>query len=315
MATIGVEALKKLVNGATWMTADDKKAAINTLERLRDDYNARNGGTAPTPTPVQQSVFALDGWMAVRFDKLPTPAELSAVGIKWVAAIVNHGANPDGSHALDPDDHANHAWFAQGKDDPYRAAGIKVGAWGWNQGFFPAIEAWMAAETIKVYGLDLFITNGENDWKGNDLPDQWARAMQAELAARALPATFPVAWSTLGAAAGEFIFPFHYSAFTSRGWHILPQAYPQESGEYTLLRKGDNQGVIEHSQDAGIPRNMVHPTIANYPARTDKPGAFKPTIDQWIADIRSAQQLGVVGISLWAHDWSPAEYTKLLAAI
>lgn len=252
---------------------------------------------APAPAP---SIFREFGWLAVRYDALFDPATLAAAGVKWVAAVLTHGANEDGSHNNDADDQTNQAWLAAGNAKPYRDAGIKVGGWGWHE-VMPEIEAVIAATHIATFHLDFWIANAEAVWKPDDTrfvrdaPERYAVALEQELAARGLGG-LAVAWSVLGAPPAPFTYGYDYKAFTRRGWHVLPQAYPQQSSEYVL----DN--VVEHSIiRAGIGPEFVHPTIANYgPQKQD---AFKPTIPEWTQAIEAGCRRGVVGYSLWAHDW------------
>jgi hypothetical protein len=252
---------------------------------------------ASTPPP---SIFREFGWFAVRYDALFDPATLVRAGVKWVAAVVSHGANADGSHNNDADDQANQAWLAAGNAKPYRDAGIKVGAWAWHE-VMPETEAWIAATHAANFQLDFWIANAEAVWKPDDsrfvenAPERYAAALERELASRGL-AELPVAWSVLGAPPAPFTYGYDYQAFTRRGWHILPQAYPQQSPEYVL----DN--VVEHALNlVKIRPEFVHPTIANYGPQ--KPDAFKPTIDEWSQALERGRKRGVIGCSLWAHDW------------
>ena len=111
----------------------------------------------------------------------------------------------------------------------------------------------------------------------------------------------------LGAPPAPFVYGYDYAAFTKRGWHILPQAYPQQSSEYDLAN------VIDHAvARAKIPARFVHPTIANYgPQKAD---AFKPSIAQWVDALRLGRKQGVAGYSLWAHDWQAADVATLGSA-
>jgi hypothetical protein len=259
----------------------------------------------PAPAP---SIFREYGWFAVRYDALFDPATLAAAGVKWVAAVVTHGANADGSHNNDADDQTNQAWLAAGKAQAYRDAGIKVGAWGWHE-VMPEIEAVIAATHVASFHLDFWIANAEAVWKPDDgrfvpnAAERYAQAFEKELAARGITG-LPVGWSVLGAPPAPFTFGYDYGAFTRRGWHILPQAYPQQSPEYVL----DN--VVDHAlRRIGTRPEFVHPTIANYgPQKAD---AIKPTIAEWSQALGNARKEGVVGHSLWAHDWTTEDARTL----
>jgi hypothetical protein len=261
----------------------------------------------PPPAPAP-TIFSGFGWLAVRYDALFDPAALAQAGVKWVAAVLTHGANADGSHNNDADDQTNQAWLAAGKAQPYRDAGIEVGGWGWHE-VMPEIEAVIAATHAASFNLDFWIANAEAVWKPddsrfvNDAPERYARALEVELASRGLEG-LAIAWSVLGAPPAPFRYGYDYKAFTRRGWHILPQAYPQQSPEYEL----DN--VVEHSlARAGIRPEFVHPTIANYGPQ--KPDAFKPSIAEWTQALARGRARGVVGYSLWAHDWPPDDARTL----
>jgi hypothetical protein len=126
-------------------------------------------------------------------------------------------------------------------------------------------------------------------------PERFAAALENELATRGR-AGLPVGWSVLGAPPAPFVYGYDYTAFTKRGWHILPQAYPQQASEYALAN------VIDHAvKRARIPARFVHPTIANYGPQ--QAAAFKPTIAEWGEALREGQRQGITGYSLWAHDW------------
>ncbi|MGH3104025.1 MAG: hypothetical protein ACRDN6_08020 [Gaiellaceae bacterium] len=259
------------------------------------------------PTPVA-SIFREFGWFAVRYDALFDPATLADTGVKWVAAVLTHGANADGSHNNDVDDKTNQAWLAAGNAKPYRDAGIKVGGWGWHE-VMPETEAIIAATHIASFHLDFWIANAEAVWKPDDsrfvrdAPERYALALDNELESRGLTG-LAVGWSVLGAPPAPFAYGYDYKAFTRRGWHILPQAYPQQSPEYEL----DN--VLEHSlARAGIRPDFVHPTIANYGPQ--KPDAFKPTIAEWSQAVERGRTRGVIGYSLWSHDWQPEDARTL----
>lgn len=259
----------------------------------------------PAPVPT---IFSEFGWLAVQYKELLDPATLADAGVRWVAAVVSHGANVDGSHNNDVDDQENQAWLAAGNAKPYRDAGIKVGAWGWHE-VMPEIEAVIAATHVANHQLDFWIANAEAVWKPDatnfitNAPERYAVALEQELASRGIEG-LPVAWSVLGAPPAPFTYGYDYKAFTRRGWHILPQAYPQQSPEYEL------GNVVEHSLvRAGIPPEFVHPTIANYDPQ--KVEAFKPTISDWSAAIERGRARGVVGYSLWAHNWQPDDVRTL----
>jgi hypothetical protein len=165
---------------------------------------------------------------------------------------------------------------------------------------------------VASFRLDFWIANAEAVWKPDDprfvqnAPERYAAALELELAGRGVTG-LPIAWSVLGAPPAPFTYGYDYRAFTRRGWHILPQAYPQQSPEYEL------GNVVEHSLvRAGIPADLVHPTIANYGPQ--KQGAFKPTVADWVQAIGTARGRGVAGYSLWSHDWTPDDAVTLGAA-
>lgn len=264
-----------------------------------------------TGTPVTQpTIFSSFGWFGVRYDALLDPGTLARARVKWIVAVLSHGVNRNGSHNNDVDDQENQAWLAAGKAKPYRDAGIQVGGWGWHE-VVPETEAMIAATHVATFGLDLWIANAEAVWKPDDpgfvpnAPERYAVALEAELASRSLTG-LPIGWSVLGAPPAPFAYGYDYAAFTRRGWHILPQAYPQQSPEYVL----DN--VVEHALGrVGIRPEFVHPTIANYGPQ--KPEAFRPSIADWSQAIERGRRRGVVGYSLWAHDWGQSDVDTLAA--
>jgi hypothetical protein len=294
----------------------------DAIAQLTAPASTTTGQPKPRPKPkpkaggtgtdtVTTSIFAAYGWLAVRYEALMDPATLAAAGVKWVAAVVSHGVNADGSHNNDADDRTNQAWLAAGNAKAYREAGIKVGAWGWQE-VGPETEATIAATHVESFDLDFWVANGEAVWKPDDGrfvangPERFAAALERELAARG-KGGLQVGWSVLGAPPAPFAYGYDYQAFTKRGWHILPQAYPQQASEYALAN------VIDHAlARASIPARFVHPTIANYGPQ--QAGAFRPTIAEWADAIREGQRLGVAGYSLWAHDWQAPDVTTLGAA-
>lgn len=288
----------ELVNSATFTTPGRKAAARSQLKAMVALLNEHAAQPDPPPVPAP-SIFAQPGWMAVRYDKLPSPAELAAARVKWVTAILSHGVDGNGGHSLDTDDRENQGWLATGSARAYRDAGVKVGGWAWQQGFNAGTEAQIAKTYIESWALDLWIANGEEVWKGNDQPGKFAAAF-----ASVTPAGLPVAWSVLGAAHGQNVYPFDYQAFTSRGWHILPQAYPQQSADYKLSL------CIDHAVRAGIPLNLVHPTIANYGLQS--PQAYWPTMEGWAIELREAKARGVTGFSVWSHDFTVEQVRDLV---
>jgi hypothetical protein len=299
----------EMVDAVPFATIARREAARSQLKAMVRLLNV-SVESAPPPTPpvTQQSIFAKPGWMAVRFDKLPTTLELARAGVFWVAAILSHGVDGNGLHSLDTDDKENQAWLAAGKAQPYRDKGIKVGGWGWQQGWRAAAEAEVAAEYVKVWTLDLWIANGEESWKDTNQPEVFTANFAAQLAL-AGKSGLPVAWSVLGAASGTNVFPFDYKAFTSRGWHVLPQAYPSQAPEYDL------PSVIDHAVRAGIPLNMLHPTVARYDPPADAAvGAFKPTVEAWCERLKEAKARGVTGFSVWASDFSVDDVRRLVEA-
>ena len=256
------------------------------------------------PPAIQPSIFAQPGWFGVRFERLPNAAELVEAGIKWIVAPLSHGANGDRSHATDADDASNQAWLGNGQALPYRARGIKVGGWMWHQGFHADVEAAIADINISNYTLDLFISNGEEAWKGNTQPELFAAALSPRLP----HSGFPVAWSVLGAASGRNVFPFDYRAFTRRGWHILPQAYPQDSGDY------EPDLCLDHAERAVIPKPFVHLTISNGQPVPGRPGTFRPPLSYWETAMRLMRDRGYGGVSFWAHDFLIHEVTRIVTA-
>jgi hypothetical protein len=296
----------ELVDAVAFATIARREAARSQLKAMVRLLNVSVGPAPPPVTPT--SIFAKPGWMAVRYDKLPSPADLARAGVFWVAAILSHGYDGNGAHSLDTDDRENQAWVASPKPKPYRDLGIKVGGWAWCQGFKPETEAATAATWISGWGLDLWIANGEEAWKGNDQPERYADELGEQLGLRKL--STPVAWSVLGAASGTNVYPFDYQAFLSRGWQILPQAYPSQAPEYDL------PSVIAHAKRAGIPLNMLHPTIARYDPPADAAlGAFKPTVEAWCERLKEAKAAGVNGFSVWSGDFSLEDVRKLVQAV
>lgn len=281
------------------------------LKALVAMYNADQQAPVPTGHPLWRS----GGWFGVRFDAIDLVL-CQRMGLRWIAGVTSHGVNQDGSHAYSAhEDIPNQTWLAGGGVARAHSRGLAVIGWQWNQGKgepHTQTEAWIADQHVRAFGLDGYIANGEEDWKGNEFPGVWAARFKA--LTLDLP-NLAVAWSTLGAATGTNVYPFDYGAFLSRGWDIMPQAYPQQSPEYWLKPQGVNgqpgyqQGTVEHSIRAGIPIARFHPTIADYLPQV--PGAFRPTMDQWVDALEWSRIRGVRGFSLWAHDWSADEVARL----
>jgi hypothetical protein len=313
MPKYGKAWVDELVDATAFATIARREAARSQLKLMVDVLEREAQGQTPGTTPpvTQPHIFAKPGWMGVRYDALSPPAELARAGVFWVAAVLSHGANADGSHNNDVDDQTNQAWLAAGKAQPYRDVGIKVGGWGWHE-VQPELEAVIARTHINTYALHFWIANGEAVWKPDDArfvkdgPERFAAHFAAQLGL-AGKSGLPVAWSVLGAAVPPNVYGYDYRAFTSRGWHILPQAYPQQSPEYKLST------CIDHAVKRDVPLELVHPTIANYGVQ--KPGAFQPTIATWEEELRAARARGVVGFSVWAHDFTLEDVRKLVQAV
>lgn len=313
MGTLGTRWIDEHAGTAPLGADLDKRtaAALRALTRggytdeLKAAVAAYNRDQQPAPAPVVHPLWSGFGWVLEKFSDLWDPATLKASGITWAAACLHHGFNADGSQNLSSTDAASQAWLAAGNAQAYRAAGIKVGGWAWHERV-PESEADVADICIKNWGLDFWIANAEQTWKQEpggvvNAAERYARRLHP-----LVPAGYPVAWSPLGAAAGDNVFPYDYKAFTERGWHVLPQAYPQQSPEYALSL------CLDHSERAGIAKRLVHCTIANYAPQ--KAGAFKPSITEWATELGRARARGYLGASLWDQPWTPDEVRTLAAA-
>jgi hypothetical protein len=300
MAKRGDKWVDDLVNSITWPETNGttrKEAARRQLKEMVALLN-KEDAEDDKPSLVTQSLFDKPGWFAVRFDRLPSPGELVDANISWIAAILSHGYDGNGGHSLDTDDKENQAFLARGAHLPYKNAGIKVGGWGWCQGFHAMIEADVADTYQRAWNLDFWIANGEEAWKNNTQPEIFSDTINGH------NPTLPVGWSTLGAASGKNVFPFMYASFTNRGYHILGQSYPQETADYELSK------CLDHAERAGIPKRYFHYTIANYSAQ-NRMTAYKPTMQEWEEQLMRASVRHYDGVSFWDHQWQIEDVRKL----
>jgi hypothetical protein len=306
MAQRGDKWVDDLVNSINWPRIESsnpatrKEAARKQLKEMVALLNEQDGEPVPPrpPDPVVKTLFDQPGWFAVRYDRLPSPGELVDARIEWIAAILSHGVDGNGNHSMDNDDKENQAFLAAGRHLPYKNVGIKIGGWGWCQGFHAMVEADIADTYQRAWNLDFWIANGEEAWKNNTQPEIFADTIYGH------NKNLPVGWSTLGAAAGKNVFPFMYASFTNRGYHILAQSYPQETADYELDK------CLDHAERAGIPKRFFHYTIANYGA-ANRPTAYRPTMQQWEEQLMRASVRHYDGVSFWDHQWVLEDVKKL----
>lgn len=219
-------------------------------------------------------------------------------GFSWVAVMTHHGLELHNEDALE------RGWLKE-----LRAAGLRVGGWGYNQ-TEPEAEAALAAELVERFGLDFHIANAELEYKcsGDDglcsgaidpAAERFGRSGRFVRAFRAVLPELPAAVSTYGRVD---LANLDWAAWRAGGFHLLPQSYLNERHmDDPVLSAG---GAVQERWAL----SAVHPTIGAYDGQ-----AGEILIDEYVARLEEA---GTTGFSVYlAHHIADEEYEELGEAI
>jgi hypothetical protein len=219
-------------------------------------------------------------------------------GFRWVAVMTHHGLEPLNENALE------HGWL-----EALRAAGLRVGGWGYNQ-TEPEAEAALAAELVERFGLEFHIANAELEYKcsGDDglcsgdiepAAERFGRSGRFVGAFRARLPDLPAAVSTYGRVDMANL---DWGAWREGGFHLLPQSYLNE-------RKMDDPVLsVDGAVQERWALSAVHPTIGAYDG-----GAGEILIDEYVSRLKEAR---TTGFSVYlAHHVADQEYQELGEAI
>jgi hypothetical protein len=253
-----------------------------------DDHFKRGTGARAGSVWDGRGIFTWDLTNPLVSDSTAFADRLKRNGFSWVA-VWGHDATIK----------RNENYFRAGWLDAFRAAGLKVCAWG-GLSTEPEAEAAVAMEVVRDWRFDCYIANAEDAYKtDNSGPEAWERS---DRFVASLSLSVPVALSTYGAAYPPWNLAavINYTPWRNAGYHLLPQAYWNVCSCYEPL------WVIQHSLEAGWPLHLVHPTA----------GIFSDFSTQWVrtgADYAPlfAQDRALGHSAYLAEGMTEADYTAL----
>lgn len=224
--------------------------------------------------------------------------QLRANGFRWVAVMTHHGTETRNEDTL-----AN-GWLKN-----FRAAGLRVGSWGYNQQQ-PEEEAALAAELVQRFGLEFHIANAEIEYKcsgddglcSGDIPaaaERFGRSARFARTFRELLPDLPGAVSTYGRVDMANL---DWAAWRAGRFELLCQAYlnEREMDDPVLCAEG---AMHEHWD-----LSEVHPTIGAYQGQ-----AGRVAVEEYVARLRGA---GVLGFSVYlSHHLTDEQYATFGEAI
>jgi hypothetical protein len=228
-------------------------------------------------------MFEYPGLFVWNAQNLPgfLPEEMKAGGFRWIAIDLH-----DGVELVEKTDYR--ALIAQ-----YRHAGLDVAGWGVLR-TQPEEEAELAAELCAKYDLHAYIANGERElgYTQESGPsgdcfgrsDVWTATFRART-------DMELGFSSYAIYANH---DAHYSVWIEAGAVAMPQTYLNEFTWATPL--AGVEGAIDvkqpHNTPNGWPRQLVYPTIGNYPVD----GVHLPPAQEYAELLRQAQ---VVSFSIY----------------
>jgi hypothetical protein len=197
---------------------------------------------SPEPSPSLWNQAGVFVWNTNAFDPRQLIAGLGSKHFAWVAFNAHDGLT---TTPIDP------AFVRL-----VREAGFVTGAWG-VQRDQPVDEAALAVRLVQEWGFRFYIADAEDAYKA-DAGGVLARSQEFVDAFRARAPNLPAALSTYGAAPAPHVLPIDFAAWRRGGFHLLPQAYYNESEIY----RPDE--TVAHASRAGWPRSHVHPVVGVY---------------------------------------------------
>jgi hypothetical protein len=197
---------------------------------------------SPEPSPSLWNQAGVFVWNTSAFDPRRLIAGLGPKHFAWVAFNIHDGLT---TTAIDPE-------FVR----LVRDAGFVTGAWG-VQRDQPAQEADLAVRLIEEWGFAFYIADAEDAYKA-DAGGVFTRSQEFVDAFRGRAPGLPAALSTYGAAPAPHVLPIDFAAWRRGGFHLLPQAYLNESELYRP------DLTMAHAARAGWAPGDVHPVLGVY---------------------------------------------------
>lgn len=224
-------------------------------------------------------------------ERLHDPAFLTAYAQKLVAHGVKWLGIPVQNQGLE--NTAFTTALRSGRLSPFTSRGLRIVGMA-GIGDQPARDATVSAQIINANPLAGFVADAEQQYK-DDTGGSKARSgiYVRELITR-VRRDVELGLTTYGAATKPWLLSsvYDYGPWIREGFHLLPQAYLNESSTY------DPRWVEEHSVAVGFPLERVHLMFGFYPW---KPRVPMSTYMQAYAGHRST------GYSVWLSEFMTAE--------
>ena len=253
-----------------------------------DPERARTTIAVAESAPAADAPFRGAGlfvWHSAAFRAADHGEAMRSLGFSWIAIDVHEGAE-----TFD----ANERELDAGWADAWRAAGLRVGAWG-SLIDDPEGEAAVAADVIERFGLELYVAHA-----GAEHVDLGAAEgtppTSSERFVSAFRARHPVIPAAVAPIDRMDRIALDPAPFVGAGFAILPQAWWNEDDGLDPL------SVTEAIETRGVDRARVHPTLGLWGGGT----RARVPAASYLERLAAAETLGFsvyVAESVPALDW------------